>query len=181
MQPGTRLQELKKAYERLTSEVEEARKAFHQEIYELYTSGVSARELAEILGITRQRVHQIIEALTNLTAVDLEKRIDGLLEGLASGDYKQFSRDFNPRMRDFLSMERFVRTRRELVRAFGNYQSRRPAEAQRHGGNLVLTTKAVFQRETMPVRVVFEDSARHFVTGLWFDSPRLGSSRGGTR
>ena len=185
VQPGIRLQQLRETYERLTREAEAARKAFHLEVYELYTSGVSARELAEILGITRQRVHQIIEALTTLTAGDLEERIDVLLEGLSHADYRKFSRDFNARMREFLNKERFAQMRRELVRTLGNYTSRERAEVQRRGGNLVLTTTAAFQHETVSVRVVFEDSPNHSITGLWFDSPRLNSSkevsRGGSR
>src|SRR5262249_11215016 len=137
---------------------------------------VPARELAEILKITRQRVHQIIDGLTTAVASDLEQSIDGIMDGLSRGDYGQFSSRFGARMREFVSKERFAQMRRGIIRALGNYQSREPADVRRQGGTLVLSTRASFQRETASVRVVFEDSLEHLVTGFWIESPQLNSA-----
>jgi hypothetical protein len=41
---------------------EQARDGYHQAIRRLYLTGASMREIAEALGLSHQRVHQIIEA-----------------------------------------------------------------------------------------------------------------------
>jgi hypothetical protein len=47
-------------YEAALDEAEKLRAAYHREVVKLHRSGVSLREIAEQLGISHQRVHQIV-------------------------------------------------------------------------------------------------------------------------
>jgi heme/copper-type cytochrome/quinol oxidase subunit 2 len=53
---------LRERYESVLDDAEAARAAYHDALKELHRSGVSLREIAEQLGISHQRVHQIIGA-----------------------------------------------------------------------------------------------------------------------
>jgi heme/copper-type cytochrome/quinol oxidase subunit 2 len=55
-----RLRALRDDYEAALDEAERLRDIYHHEIVKLYGSGRSLREIAEGLGISRQRVHQIV-------------------------------------------------------------------------------------------------------------------------
>jgi hypothetical protein len=62
---GTLLAEAKQAQERLIDaerDVEVARAEFHRAVRRLHLNGASLRELADGLGLSHQRVHQIVES-----------------------------------------------------------------------------------------------------------------------
>jgi len=58
-----RIQELRDAYESALDDAERLRDEYHREIVKLHRSGVSLREIADGLGISHQRVHQIVAPL----------------------------------------------------------------------------------------------------------------------
>ncbi len=55
-----RIQELRDRYESKLDEAERLRDEYHRAIVKLHRSGASLREIAEGLGISHQRVHQIV-------------------------------------------------------------------------------------------------------------------------
>jgi hypothetical protein len=55
-----RIRRLRDEYEAALDEAERLREAYHREIVKLYRSGASLREIAEKLGVSHQRVHQIV-------------------------------------------------------------------------------------------------------------------------
>lgn len=58
-----RIRELRDAYESALDDAERLRDEYHREIVKLHRSGMSLREIAEGLGISHQRVHQIVSPL----------------------------------------------------------------------------------------------------------------------
>src|SRR6266480_3116674 len=57
-----RAKELRDEYEAALDEADRRRAAYHREVLKLNRSGMSLREIAEELGISHQRVHQIVGA-----------------------------------------------------------------------------------------------------------------------
>lgn len=57
------IRELRDAYELALDDAERLRDEYHREIVKLHRSGMSLREIAEGLGISHQRVHQIVSPL----------------------------------------------------------------------------------------------------------------------
>jgi len=55
-----RIQQLRDEYESSLDEAERLRDEYHREIVKLHRSGMSLREIADGLGISHQRVHQIV-------------------------------------------------------------------------------------------------------------------------
>lgn len=55
-----RIRRLRDEYEGALDEAERLRDAYHREVLKLHRSGASLREIAENLGISHQRVHQIV-------------------------------------------------------------------------------------------------------------------------
>jgi hypothetical protein len=52
--------QLREQYEAATDEAEARRAAYHRAVQKLHMSGVPLREIAEALGLSHQRVHQIV-------------------------------------------------------------------------------------------------------------------------
>jgi hypothetical protein len=58
-----RIRERRDEYESAMDDAERLRDEYHREIVKLHRSGMSLREIAEGLGISHQRVHQIVSPL----------------------------------------------------------------------------------------------------------------------
>ncbi len=58
-----RIRERRDEYESAMDDAERIRDEYHREIVKLHRSGMSLREIAEGLGISHQRVHQIVSPL----------------------------------------------------------------------------------------------------------------------
>lgn len=55
-----KIKQLRETYESALDDAERARDEYHREIVKLHRSGASLREIAEGLGVSHQRVHQIV-------------------------------------------------------------------------------------------------------------------------
>jgi predicted transcriptional regulator len=55
-----KLQKLRERYESRLDEAEKARAAYHSAIRGVHDSGIPLREIAEELGLSHQRIHQIV-------------------------------------------------------------------------------------------------------------------------
>ncbi len=55
-----RVKRAREEYESAMDEAETLRAAYHREVVKLHRSGTSRRDIAEQLGISHQRVHQIV-------------------------------------------------------------------------------------------------------------------------
>jgi hypothetical protein len=55
-----RVREVRDQYENALDEAEKLRAEYHREVLKLHRSGMSLREIAQELGISHQRVHQIV-------------------------------------------------------------------------------------------------------------------------
>src|SRR5256885_16908178 len=55
-----RVREVRDQYENALDEAEKMRAEYHREVLKLHRSGMSLREIAQELGISHQRVHQIV-------------------------------------------------------------------------------------------------------------------------
>ena len=102
---------------------------------------------------------------------------DNLLEGFASNNYTQYSRDFSDEMKESLDAAAFEENRALILAKIGNYVSRGSPAVTQSGEYVSVTYKAAFEREEgVAIRVVFrEGDASHQVHGLWFNSPKLRS------
>jgi transcriptional regulator with XRE-family HTH domain len=54
------VKKLREEYERALDAAESRRVAYHQAVLDLYHSGTPLREIAKELGLSHQRVHQIV-------------------------------------------------------------------------------------------------------------------------
>jgi len=103
-----------------------------------------------------------------------EPKADNLLAGLNSGDYAAFSRDFSDKMRSAMGEAGLDSTRDLLQSKLGNYVSRQVSRVEQQGEYVAVVYTARFENEDgVTVRIVFDDTAEHPISGLWFDSPKL--------
>ncbi len=60
MDPLEQVKKLREEYERALDAAESRRVAYHEAVLDLYRSGTSLRDIAQQLGLSHQRVHQIV-------------------------------------------------------------------------------------------------------------------------
>jgi hypothetical protein len=60
MDPLDQIKKLREEYERALDSAESHRVAYHEAVLDLYRSGTPLREIAKELGLSHQRVHQIV-------------------------------------------------------------------------------------------------------------------------
>lgn len=60
MDPLEQVKKLREEYERSLDAAESRRVAYHEAVLDLYRSGTPLREIAKELGLSHQRVHQIV-------------------------------------------------------------------------------------------------------------------------
>ena len=60
MDPLEQIKKLREEYERSLDAAESHRAAYHQAVLDLYRGGTPLREIAKQLGLSHQRVHQIV-------------------------------------------------------------------------------------------------------------------------
>jgi len=99
---------------------------------------------------------------------------DGLLAGLNENNYAKYSKDFGPVMKQTATPQSFAALHTRFMAKIGKYVSRTNPRIVRHKAFFIVVYAAKFEKEDpVTVRVVFPAAGNHYVTGLWFDSPKL--------
>jgi hypothetical protein len=99
---------------------------------------------------------------------------DNLLAGLNARDYAQFSRDFNDNMKTGMDEASFEDLLSMLDSKLGTYLSSDLVTVlQDEKFNTVIYRLTYSKDNEAVMRVVFDRSEPHQISGLWFDSPEL--------
>ena len=115
---------------------------------------------ADVIGNTDEAVRAIADPM-----------LDSVLEGLKTGDYAKFSKDFDDGMKEALSKEKFVKTHQQIQQSMGNYKSREYLGFLNKGGYTIVLWKGRFDGTNDDILiklVVSKRGGKYFVTGLWF-------------
>ncbi|MGQ9759193.1 MAG: DUF3887 domain-containing protein [Candidatus Methanomethylicaceae archaeon] len=144
--------------------------------------------------MTRKNVFLVLVALMVLAAgtyilslppgID-EKRVkayadiitEDVLIAMDEGNYTKFSKDFDSTMKSAMTEAVFNQTASMIRSKVGNYLSKEIWKVEVQGNYTVVYYKARYTEEgEVLVKIVFTEAGeRHYVSGLWFDSPKLRS------
>ncbi len=103
-----------------------------------------------------------------------EPTTDNVLNGYNSGDYAQFSENFDAVMLQAETEEVFLQTRAQIMSKLGKYISRQSPGVVKQNNKYIVFYNARFEQEDgVTIRIVFQPDGEHKLTGLWFDSPKL--------
>jgi hypothetical protein len=100
-----------------------------------------------------------------------EPETDNLLEGLKSGDYEVFAKDFSADMLQAMPRDKFAPWKKDRDTRLGWYL-RREVEAmvKRSDGTYTVIYHAYFAfHDDVLIRVVFAADPPHQITSVWFD------------
>jgi len=100
-----------------------------------------------------------------------EAKTDNLMEGLNTGDYAVFSKDFSKDMLQAMPQSEFGQWQKEREAKLGWYLRREVAAiVKRSDGTYTVIYQASFQfNDDVLVRVVFRADPPHQISGLWFE------------
>ena len=101
---------------------------------------------------------------------------EGTLLGMQEGDYANFSRYFDESMKDATPETTFVQLNAVLKQVIGDYVSKEFWKVEEQDIYTIVYYKAQYTKEPgdVEVKVVFyEIEGEMYVSGLWFDSPKL--------
>lgn len=100
---------------------------------------------------------------------------EDILTALEEGNYTKFSLYMDPPMKIAMPEEAFQQTAALIKSKVGSYISKELSKVERQGSYIVVYYKAKYTEEAeVTVKVVFvESGGEHYVSGLWFDSPKL--------
>ncbi|MCL4561025.1 MAG: DUF3887 domain-containing protein [Chloroflexi bacterium] len=100
---------------------------------------------------------------------------DNLFQGMNSGDYATFSRDFNDQMLKGIPEATFTSSfLPNIVGKLGKYVSRQVDSVTEIGSNVLIVYTAKFEQDdNVTVRLSLEQADPHHVSGLYFSSPTL--------
>ena len=104
-----------------------------------------------------------------------EPKTENLLQSLTNADLSTFTKDMIPEMTQAYTPAQFENLTTLLDTNIGQYVSREVTGVSKTGKFYVVIYKAKFSLEDGDVvmRVVFEQSDPHLISGLWFSSPKL--------
>ena len=103
-----------------------------------------------------------------------EPTTDNVLNGYNSGNYAQFSENFDAVMLQAETNAVFQQTRSQIMSKLGKYISRQTPMVVKQNNMIIVFYNARFEQEDgVTIRVVFQPDGEHKLTGLWFDSPKL--------
>jgi hypothetical protein len=98
-----------------------------------------------------------------------EAKTDTLLAGMNAGDYAVFSQDFDADMLSAMPEAEFKKLKADRDSKLGLYLSREVASVVLVNDFYAVNYTAKFEKEdAVPVRVVFQMTEPHEVSGLWF-------------
>jgi len=103
-----------------------------------------------------------------------EPAADNVLLGINDSDYATFSSPFNATLAKSLNEAEFAKLQQAVLPKVGKYVSREVDSVLQDDKYVTLIYKAKFEQEDgVTVRLVFDKTDTHPVSGLWFDSPKL--------
>jgi len=120
----------------------------------------SAPALSDAIGKTDDEVRAIAEPI-----------IDSILDGMKTGDYAKFSKDFDDTMKEALTKEKFASTNQQLRSQMGNYKSREYIGFLNKGKMTIVMWKGKFDgtEDDILIKLVLSKRGdKNYVTGLWF-------------
>lgn len=102
---------------------------------------------------------------------------EDILIAMNEGNYTKFSKDMDVAMKNAMTEPVFQQTVALIKSKVGNYVSKEFSKAELQGNYTVVYYKAKYTGESeVTVKVVFiEAGGKQYVSGLWFDSPKLRS------
>jgi hypothetical protein len=100
-----------------------------------------------------------------------EPEVDNLLEGLKTGDYAVFSKDFSEDMLQAMPGEKFQQWKKERDARLGWYLKREvEGIVKRSDGTYTVIYQAYFAfNDNVLLRVVFEAGPPHRIRSVWFE------------
>jgi len=102
------------------------------------------------------------------------KPAENLLDGLIARDYAQFSADFTDNMKQGMNEQAFTDLLSMLDTKLGAYQSAELVTVLKEETYSTLVYRLTYEKDNeVSMRVVFDLSEPHQISGLWFDSPVL--------
>lgn len=114
---------------------------------------------------------------TTLTGADREAvlafseaKTDNLMAGMNMNDYATFSKDFDPAMLNAMSQSQFDTFKKDRDTKLGAYVSRQVNRITQSGGYYAVIYDTKFEKDdAVTMRVVFNTSEPHEISGLWFN------------
>jgi hypothetical protein len=113
---------------------------------------------SELTGEERDAVLQYAEPMT-----------DNVLQSMINDDYASFSRDFNEKMMQSLSVENFPGMRKQIDGLYGAYQSRQVDKVMDYGQVVTVIYKGSFaKKDGTQILITFDKAEPHKIAGLFF-------------
>ncbi|MCX8181792.1 MAG: DUF3887 domain-containing protein [Candidatus Methanomethyliaceae archaeon] len=130
-----------------------------------------------VVGVGAYVISQTPAADVNKVRAYADPIAENILIAMNEGNYTKFSRDLDATMKNAMTEPIFQQTVTVIKSKVGNYISKEFSKAELQGNYTVVYYKAKYTEETeVTVRVVFaEAGGKQYVSGLWFDSPKLRS------
>jgi hypothetical protein len=100
-----------------------------------------------------------------------EAKTDSVMEGMKTGDYAAFSKDFDQDMLNAMPQASFEKLKQDYDGRLGAYVSRQVNKVtlSESGKFVAVVYDAVFEKDkNVSMRVVFRADDPHQVSGLWF-------------
>lgn len=99
-----------------------------------------------------------------------EAKTDNLMAGMNANDYATFSKDFDPAMLNAMSQSQFDTFKKDRDTKLGAYVSRQVNSVTQSGGYYAVIYDTKFEKDdAVTMRVVFNTSDPHAISGLWFN------------
>jgi ABC-type glycerol-3-phosphate transport system substrate-binding protein len=104
-----------------------------------------------------------------------EPMADNELAALNANDYDAFIKDYDVKMVEATTPERFTNLVTLVSTRCGKYLSREVTSVTAIGdaGILVIYTAKFEKEEGVLIKISFQPDGDHLIIGLWFDSPNL--------
>lgn len=115
---------------------------------------------ADVIGTTDQEVQEVADPI-----------LDNMMAGFNAGDYKKYSKDFDPMLKESLPEKKFKQVRSDILKKIGKYQSRKYMGFLNQNKFTLALWKGRFSKTTSDVLINLVTSKRQnkvVVVGLRF-------------
>ena len=99
---------------------------------------------------------------------------ENLISGMVGGDYATFSTDFDATMKQGMDENAFTDLLATFASKLGQYQSHEVNAVLQDENYSTVVYRLNYEKDNrVTMRVVFNNTEDHNISGLWFDSPEL--------